>query len=134
MIPGTSRPAAPGAVDTLSEVNDEILAEQIEVKVFATANFENCPDQFLSEDYLESLQKFILSENHLASNISNVKSVNLSSRKLRNHLYVHTACVEMTVKLENLCEAPCAYIYKHLGRSDWLRGNKTRITLTRIHE
>jgi hypothetical protein len=57
-----------------------------------------------------SLRKFMLSENHLASNISNVKTVPLSSRMLRNQLYVHTACVEISVKLENLLEAPCAYI------------------------
>jgi hypothetical protein len=35
---------ATGPVATLNEVKYEILIEQSDVKVFATANFEDCPD------------------------------------------------------------------------------------------
>ena len=34
---------------------------------------------------------------------------------------------------QKLWEPPGAYIQKHLGKSDWLKGNKRRITLSKIH-
>ena len=55
-----------------SEVHDEILVETQEV--FATAEFENCPDEILSEDYFESLRKFMLSEQHLQNNMQDIKT------------------------------------------------------------
>ena len=117
---------------TLSEVCDEVLKES-EVKVIATAKFENCPDEQLSEDYFISLRKFILSENHLERNISHVKANHLESRTMKNQLYFHRAVVEINVRLANLWEPPEVYIRKHLIKNDWLRGNKTRITLEDVH-
>ena len=117
----------------LNEVVDEIHSERKEVKVYATGTFENCPDCELSEDYFASLKKFILSENHLQNNISDIKTVHLTSRQLDNLMFVHTVSVEISVKTAQLGEPPRVYILKHLGNNDWLRGNKTRITLTRIH-
>ena len=116
-----------------SEVEDEVHHEQTEVKVFATGIFENCPDEVLSEDYFASLQKFIFSENHLQSNISDVKFIPTSSRQASPTEYLHVVSVEIIVKTARLWEPARAYIFKHLGKSDWLRGNKTRITLTKIH-
>ena len=52
-VPEVGQPQA--RVATLKEVSDEVLVEKSEVKVYATAIFENCPDQNLSEDYLVSL-------------------------------------------------------------------------------
>ena len=117
---------------SLKAVEDEVLQEESEVKVCATGIFENCPDPTLEEDYFVSMKKFILSETHLQSNISNVSIVPISSRLSSPRLYIHTVSVEMTVKTANLWEPPRAYVYKHLGKSDWLRGNKTRITLVKI--
>jgi hypothetical protein len=119
---------------SFEEVKDEVHQEQSEVKVYATGIFENCPDQSLYDDYFESLQKFILSENHLQSNISNVKIVPISSRQTSHLIYTHAVSVELTVRTEKLWEPPRAYNYilKHFGKSDWLRGNKTRIYLSKI--
>ena len=117
---------------SFKEVIDEVHQEHREVKVYATGIFENCPDQRLFDEYFESLQKFILSENHLQSNISNVKIVPTSSRQTSHLLYTNAVSVEITVKTEKLWEPPRAYIVKHFGKSDWLRGNKTRIYLTKI--
>ena len=87
---------------SLKAVEDEVLQEESEVKVCATGIFENCPDL--------------------------VSIVPITSRLSSPRLYIHTVSVEMTVKTANLWEPPRAYVYKHLGKSDWLRGNKTRIT------
>ena len=103
------------------------------MKVLATGIFENCPDPTLSEDYYVSLQKFILSEKHLQSNISDVKFFPTSSRQSSPLRYLHVVSVEIIVKTGKLWEPAPAYIFKHLGKSDWLRGNKTRIILTKIH-
>ena len=121
------------ASQTLIEVNDEIHEERSEVNVFATVIFENCPDEMLSEDYLVSLKKFILSENHLQKNIKDIKTLHLTSRQLNDQSYFHTVSVEICVKTAHLWEPPRAYIQKHLARNDWLRGNKTRITFDQIH-
>ena len=72
----------------VNEVVDEIHAEKNEVKVYATANFENCPDRNLSEDYFASFREFILSDNHLQKNIADIKTVNLTSRQLDNLLFI----------------------------------------------
>ena len=115
------------------KVQGEILHESDEVRVFGTAVFENCPDGILSDEYFVSLQKFIFSETHLQSNIADVKFQPGSSRQSSDRQYIHTVAVEIIVKTANLNEPPRAYIFKHLGKSDWLRGNKTRITLEQIH-
>ena len=81
-------------------MNNEVHSEYSEVKVFATGIFENCPDYVLDEDYLLSLR----SENHLQSNISDVRTAPLSSRQSGNMLYNHTVSVEMTVKTAKLWE------------------------------
>ena len=117
-----------------SEVHDEILGETQEV--FATAEFENCPDEILSEDYFESLRKFILSEQHLQNNIQDIKTSFLTSRRTNGGLFLHSVAVKITVRTKNLWEQPRSYIHKHLDKSknDWLRSNKTRITLVKIHD
>ena len=107
------------------------MQENNEVKVTAIGVFESCPDEKLSQDYYESLNKFILSEAHLQENISTVKFHQKSSKQ-QGELFVHLVKVELTVKTAQLCEPPSSYIRKHLAKNDWLKGNKTRITLENI--
>ena len=131
LLPSTQ--AAPAhQVNTFSEVRDEIVEEEQEVRVSATGVFENCPDEKLSDDYYESLRKFVLSEKHLEENISCVNLAHLSSRQLRQK-FVHTVKVEILVKVARLREPPLCYLKKHLETNDWLKGNKTRITVTKFH-
>ena len=47
-------------------------------------------------------------------------------------MYMHIVTEEITVKTEELWEPLRAYVYKHLGKSEWLRKNKTRIFLVKI--
>ena len=94
--------------------------------------FENCPDSQLTGDYYESLRKFILSERHLEENISSVKFAKMPSRQLGMNQFVHKVKVEINVKTAGLCEPPLAYLKKHLETNDWLRSNKTRITVTML--
>ena len=115
-----------------NEVSDELVEEHSEVEVSATGLFENCPDSELSDDYFVSLRKFIFSEPHLQSNIVSVKIAKLSSRQFGVELFEHSVKVEILVKTGRLWEPPAAYSRKHLTGSDWLKGNKTRITLGRI--
>ena len=119
---------------TLNEVQDEVVREESEVKVFATGVFENCPDETLSEDYYFSLRKFVCSETHLQSNIAGINIAQLSSnRQTRSQLFMHRVQVELSVKTACLTEPPLVYLKKHLEKNDWLKGNKTRITLADFH-
>ena len=45
---------------TLNEVQDEVVRDEIEVKVFATGVFENCPDETISDDYYLSLRNLFV--------------------------------------------------------------------------
>ena len=101
--------------------------------VCATAVFENCPHPQLEQEDIESLQRFLVSENHLKQNIVNVNLNNLSSRSFRNNLFTHTISVELDVATVRLWETPVAYICKHLEKSEWKRSNGTLIRLARIH-
>ena len=110
--PSSHPPPAPlGAVAAaIGEVNDELVQERNEVKIVATAIFENCPDDILSEEYILSLQKFIFSESHLQSNIADAKFKPSSSRQISHEKYIHTVAVEMIVKTASLEEPPtCLY-------------------------
>ena len=69
---------------TFNEVKDEIHSEYSYVKVFGKDIFENRPDDVLHEEYLLSLWKYILSRNHLQSNISDVRIAPLSYSVSRN--------------------------------------------------
>ena len=114
-----NQPAAPvvpfhcyqPAPTSFNEVRDEFVLEDTEEKVYATGVFENCPDANLSEDYFESLKRFVLSESHLQDNIDGVKIVQLSSRQLGPQLYVHLVNAELVVKTEMLWEPPSIHIW-----------------------
>ena len=121
------------ALATLQEVRDEFVLEPSETNVNAMGVFENCPDDRLSEEYFVSLCKFILSEKHLEDNISSVKFARTGSRQIAHQQFVHTVNVQISVKADQLSETPLTYIKKHLESNDWLKGNKTRITLVNIH-
>ena len=79
--------------------------------VYATAIFEDSPfETLLQEDY-SSLQKFILSEEHLVKNICHLESQHLSSRELRSCSIKHTLEIKIHVKCSNLWEHARAYIW-----------------------
>ena len=133
VVEETAVPAAPHPpIAKASEVRDEVVEEQSEVKVMAIGLFESCPDFELSDDYFASLRKFVLSEAHLQKNIESFKFARLSSRQLGTGLFEHSVKVEILVKTAELWEPPAVYIRKHLATNDWLKGNKTRITLGNI--
>ena len=133
-VPAAPLHSQPSDLATFQEVQDEFVPELKEAIIFATGVFENCPDDDLSEEYFVSLQKFILSEKHLEENISSVKIAKLSTRQLLARQFLHTVKVELSVKTSRLWEPPLAYIKRHLATNDWLKGNKTRITVTDICE
>ena len=101
--------------------------------VHATAIFEDSPCGTLIQEDYNSLQKFILSEEHLVKNICHLESHHLSSRELRSCAFKHTLEIKIHVKCSNLWEPARTYIWKHLGKADYKRSNGTRINLVKIH-
>ena len=43
--------------------------------------------------------------------------------------FIHKVKAEITLKTDGLSEPPIAYLKKHLENNDWLKSNKTRITV-----
>ena len=104
------------------------------VPVYCIATFENCPDEELTQDYADSLRRYLASEDHLCHNISSAEFKHVSTRRLGSR-FVHTVEVILDVKIERLWDNPATYIRKHLGASnEWSRGNGTLIKLSRIHQ
>ena len=99
--------------------------------VQAIAVFESCPNDQLCQDDVESLRKFLLSENHLRSNIVNISLGQVSTRSFRTS-FTHTLAVTLEVATSRLWEPAQSYISKHLGKSEWKRSNGTLIKLARI--
>ena len=102
--------------------------------VHATAIIEDCPSSVVTQDEIDSLVRFLTSQDHLSRNIENVVYNVLSSREFRNEKFKHMVQVQLNVKSANLWESARGYIWKHLGSDSWTRGNGTRITLVRIHQ
>ena len=90
-------------------------------------------DENLSQEYGDSLRRYLASKEHLSRNIVSAQFVHETSRSLRNS-FVHTVAVVLEVKTERLWESAASYIRKHLGATnEWSRGNGTVIKLSRIH-
>ena len=118
----------------VEEITDEICndAEYLEtsekprvVIVHALVAFENSPNLDLEQEDVNSLEKYIYSEEHLKDNISRVELFVQSKWEIAVQIHKLT---------ERLWEGPRQYILKHLGASNfWSRGNGTKIRLLRIH-
>lgn len=106
------------------------------VPVFALAVLENCPDEVLTEEYGNSLRRFLSSEDHLARNIAESNFKHESTRSFRNGHFTHTVSMVIYVKTSGLWESPATYIRKHLAfpNNEWDRSNGTVVKLSRIHQ
>ena len=72
------------------------------VPVFGTVVFENCPVDILTEEYGDSLRRFVTSEDHLMQNITGTEIYPQSSRGFRNGGFTHTAEVVLHVRTGRL--------------------------------
>ena len=103
------------------------------IVVHATAVFEASPSRPLLEEDYNSLQKFILHQDHLVKNICHLETSHLSSRELRSCAFKHMLEIKIHVKCASLWEPARTYIWKHLGQEDYKRSNGTLIKLVKIH-
>ena len=125
--------AAVAAVETDAIPPDPEPHSDDIIVVHATAVFEDSPSRTLLQDDYNSLQKFILHQDHLEKNICHLESSHVSTRELRSCAFKHTLDVKIHVKCANLWEPAKTYIWKHLGKEDYKRSNGTLIKLVKIH-
>jgi hypothetical protein len=95
--------------------------------VHAVARVENSPhtDTGVTQEDVNSLEKFIFSEEHLKKNIVKVSFQPLSKWEIS---------VQLFVDRKSLWENPRSYIWKNLGGTNvWDRNNGTKIKLVKIH-
>ena len=104
-----------------------------EVVVFATAVFENSPQKDVTQDDFKSLEKLMLSENHLKENISRIEAGQQTNRQFRNGCYKHTLDLRIFVKTRKLWENARSYIWRNLGQNEWAKRNGESVKLVRIH-
>ena len=87
------------------------------IPVYCIATLENCPDANLDDEYGQSIRRFLLSEQHLAQNISSVDLEHLSSRSFS---VSHNVC-ENTQIVGKSCQLreKTSWISKLLGKIQW---------------
>ena len=132
-------PSSTASVESAVASNDKLVkgdigSSNLELEVVqATASFENSHCDKLQQEDIDSLQKFVLSEDHLVRNISKVevKEV-MSSRSFRDCKFTHSVSIDIHVWKKNLWESPVNYVKKHLANNEWKRSNGTLIRLSRI--
>ena len=129
-LPTQQAEAVPAAAHPPPDQQPEV------VPVHGVAVFENCPVDVLTEEYADSLKRFLTSEDHLSQNISGTEFYHQSSRSLRRGVFTHTVSVVIHVRTGRLWESPASYIRKHLGlpNNEWTRSNGTVVKLSRIHQ
>ena len=114
---------------SVDQIQERTLATENTVEnitiVHAVATFENCPTLDIGQDEINSLLRYIKSEDHLARNIDKIDVHQCGRREVAAMIHVKT---------KNLWEGARPYIWKHLGGQNfWDRSNGTKIRLTKIH-
>ena len=104
------------------------------VEIFGTAFIEKSPYNALSQDELDSIQRFIFSNDHMKKNIVNVEFNPISSRESSSGCFQHIVGLKIFVKTINLWESPRSYVFRHVGQDTWERGNGSSISIRRIHQ
>lgn len=115
--------------DAKSESNDAMSEPkdgQDLTVVKAVAVYENSPDIGITQDDINSLHKFICSEQHVRESIANIE-LDVESKS--------EVFVKLHVRRASLREGARLYILKHLGGNNfWTKQNGTKIKLVRIQE
>ena len=109
-----------------SEVSNSKFIET----VHATAVVSNCPAETCN---YQEIYGIIVKENHMRSNIAEIKLDHESTREFRSNLFTHTVSIIITVKKKALWDSPRTYVWKHLGQTDWKMNDGTEIKFVRIH-
>ena len=100
--------------------------EQDLIVVNGVAVFENLPDDIgISQEDINSLHKFICSEQDLRENIANIE-LDVGSKS--------EVFVKLHMRKARLKEGAKSYVWKHLGGNNfWTKQNGTIIKLVKIH-
>ena len=104
------------------------------VVIHGTAVIEDSPFNTLVQEELESLVRFVTSKEHLRINIENIEYIHMSTREFRNNKFKHIVELKLSVRTSSLWESPRSYIWRHIGRDTWTRGNGASINVTKIHQ
>ena len=104
------------------------------VVIHGTAVIEDSPFNTFVQEELDSLVRFVTSKEHLRNNIKNIEYVHMSTREFRNNKFKHIVELKLSVRTSSLWESPRSYIWRHIGRDTWTRGNGTSINVTKIHQ
>ena len=122
--------AVPPSVTVTAVEESEISNSEVIETVHATAVVSNCPEETCN---YQEIYGIIVKEDHMRSNIANIKLDHESTREFKSNLFTHTVSIIMTVKTGALWDNPRTYVWKHLGQIDWKMNNGTEIKFVRIH-
>ena len=112
-------------VEKESDPAENVEKDNVVKIVHAVARVENSPFTEVTQDDVNSLERFIFSEEHLKKNIVKALFQPLSKWEI---------CVQLFVDRTSLWENPRSYIWRHLGGTNfWDRNNGTKIKLVKIH-
>ena len=109
---------------TTSEENtikkNDVQNKSENVFVNAIAVLDNCPNNLVTRNNLDSLSQIIDNKDHLQRNNEIFKFGNISNWEFGNGRYKHKIQVIIQVKTAQLWESARSYLWKHLGTSTWI--------------
>ena len=112
-----------------------IVAKPALITIHASAVIENSPYAEFMEEEWQSLNRFIISKEHLQKNVASVRHCESISSESPGGRFRHVVRIQIDVRTESLWETPRSYLWRHIGQENsWNRSNGTIITLTRIHQ
>ena len=92
--------------------NDQKANTESLAAIHAVDTFEKCTNDNLCQDDINSLMKFIHSEEHLARNVTRTETEQIDKWEVAVKVFVLT---------NNLRESQRSYIWKHLGGSEFCK-------------
>ena len=103
------------------------------VLVYGTAILEDSFQSHVENTDVNSIIEVIDSKDHLRRNVEKISLGRLRNYDAGELKYRHEVEFIFTVRSSSLWESPRAYLWKHLGTSEWTLRDGKRLSFVRIH-
>ena len=103
------------------------------VTIYGTAVIEDSLQNRIDNEEINSVIEVIDSKDHLRRNIDKISLGRLRNFYEGDSKYRHEIEFVFAVRTSTLWESPRAYLWKHLGTSEWTLRDGRRLSFVKIH-
>ena len=121
-------------VETTEKVESKCAEEAPLTVVYAQASINSCPHNKLRAEHFKSVESIVMRLDHLRKNIKKIELGSYRTYKGKDEEYFdHDVGYKFWVDESNLWQNTRAYIWKHLGQSEWKLPDGSEVSFSRIH-